>query len=80
MDTTSTAMLTYRGEYSEQDDAVHFVGAYGDPWTGVKKKCRGLMRFVGADKHVLELYVPDANGHEFKLLEIVYTRKKDAPG
>lgn len=79
MDTTSTAMMTYRGVYNKQNDAVRFVGEYGDPWTGVKKKCRGTLRFVDADKHVLELHVPDADGEEYKILEIVYTRKKDAP-
>ena len=74
LDTTSTAICTYLGAYDEKKDLVEFVGDYGDPWTGEKKRIRGVTRFMGRDKHALELYLPKEGGGEHKLLEIVYTR------
>jgi hypothetical protein len=75
LDTTSTAICTYLGVYDEKKDLVDFVGDYGDPWTGEKKRIRGVTRFMGHDKHALELYLPKEGGGEHKLLEIVYTRR-----
>jgi hypothetical protein len=79
LDTTSTAICTYLGVYDEKKDLVDFVGEYGDPWTGVKMKIRGVTRFLGEDKHALELYMPTDKGGERKLLEIVYTRAQPKP-
>ena len=76
MDTTSTAITTYLGVYDEGRKVVDFVGVYGDPWTGVKKKVRGVTRLESAEREVLELYVPKPDGGEFKMLEIVYGREK----
>jgi hypothetical protein len=74
----STAMLTNRGTYDKAEDLVNFTSQYGDPWTGTKKKCRGVTRFLGPDKHALELYVTESGGKEFKMLEIIYTRRPPA--
>ncbi|MBN2563916.1 MAG: DUF1579 domain-containing protein [Phycisphaerae bacterium] len=75
VDTTSTAIMNNLGVYDEPNNLVNFVGHYGDPWTGIKKPSRGLTRFVNKDKHVLELYTHAPDGREYKILEIVYTRK-----
>ncbi len=75
IDTMSTAMMTNMGVYDKAGDVVNFVGKYGDPWTGVKKDSRGVTRFVSAQEHVLELYTSGPAGREYKLLEIIYTRK-----
>lgn len=76
VDTTSTAILTNLGTYDKTNDVVTFTGEYKDPWTGTRKKNRGLTRFLGADKHAIELHVTEADGREFKMLEITYTRKQ----
>jgi hypothetical protein len=75
MDTTSTAILTNLGTYDKTNHLVNFDGEYKDPWTGSRKKSRGLTRFLSSDKHALELYVTESDGKEFKMLEITYTRK-----
>lgn len=79
LDTMSTAMMSHRGDYDEAVDAVNFIGHYSDPWTGRRKDSRGVTRFLGKDKHVLELYVRQDDGREFKLLEITYTRQPPEP-
>ncbi len=79
IDTMSTAMMANMGVYDKVNDVVNFTGRYGDPWTGIKKNSRGVTRFVSAKEHVLELYTAGSDGREYKLLEIVYTRKPHAP-
>jgi len=75
-DTTSTAILTNLGFFDKTNNVVNFTGEYKDPWTGTRKKSRGLVRFVGPDRQVLELHVTEASGREFLMLEITYTRKE----
>jgi transposase len=76
VDTTSTAVTTSLGTCQQEPcDLITFMGRHGDPWSGLKKPSRGNTRLISEDKHVLELYEPDKDGREFKVLEIVYTRK-----
>ncbi len=75
VDTMSTAIMTNLGTYDEPNKVVNFAGRYGNPWTGVKAKSRGVTRFVSNDRHVLELHVRAPDGREFKTLEIIYTRR-----
>lgn len=79
VDTMSTAMLHNQGTLDKSRDVVNFESVYGDPWTGLRKKCRGATRFINKDKHVLELYVTQSDGKEFKMLEITYTRRQQQP-
>ncbi|HUU84721.1 MAG TPA: DUF1579 family protein [Phycisphaerae bacterium] len=74
VDTTNTAITTSLGTCQDTCDLIRFQGRHGDPWTGVKRPSRGATRFVTADQHVLELYEPGADGKEFKILQITYTR------
>ena len=75
VDTMNTSILTNLGTYDKTNNVVNFTGEYKDPWTGTKKKERGVTRFLGKDKHALEIYVTEPDGKEFKMLEITYTRK-----
>ncbi len=74
VDTMSTAITTNLGTCQEGCKLITFSGRHGDPWTGSKRPSRGVTRFVSDEQHVLELYEPDLDGREFKILEIVYTR------
>ncbi|MFH0982215.1 MAG: DUF1579 domain-containing protein [Planctomycetota bacterium] len=78
VDTMSTAITTNTGTCQEPCDVITFVGRHGDPWSGTKKLSRGVTRFVSDNQHVLEFYEPGSDGKEFKVLEIVYTRKDGA--
>jgi hypothetical protein len=75
VDTMNTSILTNLGSYDRTNDVVNFSGQYKDPWTGLKKKERGVTRFYSKDKHALEIYVTEPDGREFKMLEITYTRQ-----
>ena len=80
VDTMSTAITTNLGTCRDSCKLIAFVGRHGDPWTGTKRPSRGVTRFVNDNQHVLELYEPDSDGKEFKILEIVYRRMEDMPG
>ncbi len=75
VDTTSTAVTTSLGVCEESCDLIRFTGRHGDPWSGKKRSSHGVTRLVSDNRHVLELYEPDNSGTEFRVLEIVYTRK-----
>ena len=74
-DTMNTAILTNLGTYDRTNNVVNFTGQYKDPWTGNRKPQRGILRFLDANRQVLELHVTEPGGQEFKMLEITYTRK-----
>ena len=78
VDSMSTAITTSLGACVEDCARIRFVGRHGDPWSGTKRDSRGMTRFVSEDEHVLELHEPGADGKEFKMLEITYTRATDA--
>jgi hypothetical protein len=75
LDTMSTAVTTYLGECRKDCRIITFEGVHGDPFTGVKRRSRGITRFVNDKKHIVELYEPDSSGKDFKVLEITYTRQ-----
>lgn len=74
VDTMNTAIMNNLGVYDTTNQLVRFVGLYKDPWTGLRKKNRGVTRFLGPDKQVLELHITEPDGTEYKMLEITYTR------
>jgi hypothetical protein len=74
VDTMNTSILTNLGDYDKAGDLVNFIGQYKDPWTGIRKKERGITRFTSKDRHRLEIHITEPDGKEFKMLEITYTR------
>ena len=78
VDTMNTAITTSQGTCQNQCATIAFTGRHGDPWTGTMKPSRGGTRFINENRHVLELFEPGPDGKEFKILEIVYTRKQPA--
>jgi len=75
VDTMSTAITTNLGTCQDACKLINFVGRHGDPWTGTMRPSRGITKLADDNRHVLELYEPDGSGKEFKILEIVYTRR-----
>ena len=75
MDTFNTSILFNLGTFDMTNQVVNFTGVYKDPWTGARKPERGVTRFLGKDKHVLEIHVTEPSQKEFKMLEITYIRQ-----
>ena len=80
LDTEGTYFVTAAGAFDEKKQAAVMYGEDQDPVVEHTQKWNFVMTFLGPDKYTLELIFKDkehAHGlPEFKMLEIVHTRKK----
>jgi hypothetical protein len=76
-DSMSTNMVTTEGTYDPLQKTLTSLGRELDPTTKKDMKMRDVLKIVSADEQVLEMYrQPKGEPKEFKLMEVVYTRKK----
>lgn len=75
IDNMTTAMMTGTGQYDAASKTITEKGICSDPVSG-DKPYRGVTKFVGNDDMTFEMFVPGADGKEFRMMEIVYKRKK----
>jgi hypothetical protein len=69
-------MMISTGDADAGGKMFTFESAMDDVMTGKSMKMREVLRIVDNNKHVYEMYTTDrASGAEFKMMEIVYTRK-----
>ncbi len=75
MDTMGTMMMHMLGTADPSGKVFTLGSTVDDAMTGKSIRVKTVTRIVGANKHVMEMYGPDPTGKEFKMMEIVYTRK-----
>jgi len=75
MDSMGTAIMMMKGTADPSGKVFTMTGTMDDVMTGKPMKLRTVTRVVDANKHVMEMFGPDPSGKEFKMMEIVYTRK-----
>jgi hypothetical protein len=78
IDSMSTGFMTSEGSYDSAKKTFTYQSEDFDPSTGKKMKGRDLLRIDSAEQQTFEMYRQelDEGTKEFKVLEIVYTRKK----
>ncbi len=77
MDNMSTGFMLVEGSADESGKVFTYTGTYNDPMTGQKNKpYRAVLHVLNDDKMTYEMHETDANGKEFKSMEITYTRRK----
>jgi hypothetical protein len=64
------------GTYDAKTKTYQFSGEDTEPFTGKKMKARDTLKLVSADEHIMEMYRQPADGKEFKMMEIRFTRMK----
>jgi hypothetical protein len=74
MDTMTTSLMTSQG--SAQGDSYQFKSSMPDPVSGKQIETTTKVMIVNKDKHVMEMWMPAPDGQQFKMMEIIYTRKK----
>lgn len=74
IDNWGTGMMTGTGELSEDGKTLTWTMNYNCPITHQPMVMREVERYTGPDSMVLEMYGPDMEGNEFKMMEITYTR------
>jgi hypothetical protein len=76
IDNFGTGISTSTGSYDKQNKTLTFTGEEDIPEMGGKTKTRDVLKIVSADEQLFEMYrTPIKVGKEFKVMEIVYTRK-----
>lgn len=73
MDNMGTGMMLGEGTYDPGKQTLTDQGYFTDPMIG-HRDYRGVLTFIDDDHYRYELYVPDKNGKEFRMMEIAYTR------
>jgi hypothetical protein len=77
LDNMGTAILTGEGDFDGKKNVLTSYGKMDEPLTGEKNKTvKYVTRILSKDKHVFEIYDLVGTPHEFKVIEIVYTRKQ----
>jgi hypothetical protein len=75
MDNFSTTVMNMTGTCDAAGTTCEFKGDVDDIMTKKKATMRSVTRFVDARTHTFEMYYPGPDGKEFKMMEMVYTRK-----
>ncbi|MEW6336286.1 MAG: DUF1579 domain-containing protein [Acidobacteriota bacterium] len=75
IDNFGTTMLNMTGASNDGGRTFVYTGEMDDVVQGKTVTFRNTARVVDADTHVMEMHGPDASGKEFKMMEIVYSRK-----
>ena len=77
IDSMSTGFMTSEGTYDAAKKTFTYLSEDIDP-TGKKMKGRDVLRIDSADQQTFEVYRQplEEGAKEFKVLEIIYTRKK----
>jgi len=76
IDNMGTGMLVSRGQYDEASKSITFNGNMVDPVTGKEKKIKEIITYIDDNTQKLEMFDIDANGKEFKNMEILSKRRK----
>jgi hypothetical protein len=75
MDNMSTGMMVSTGKGAD-GKTYTFTGTMADPMTGKDSVMDEKITVISADQHLMEMFGPGPDGKNFKMMEIVYTRKK----
>ncbi|MCH8270254.1 MAG: DUF1579 family protein [Planctomycetes bacterium] len=77
LESNRTAVQYDKGSYDAEARTFTFEGEQPGP-DGTLIATRTTMRIDAADRHTIELFVPGVDGVEFRVLEIVLTRRDDS--
>lgn len=75
-DNMGTGIMFLQGKWNDADKSVTLAGKMYDPATGKEVDVKQIYKMLDDDHHTMEMYVPGADGKEFKNMEIKFTRSK----
>lgn len=76
MDNMGTMTMFMTGTCSEDGKVFKMEAKFVDPMTGQPSYMKETCTVVDADNYRMEMFGPGPDGKEFKMMEIVYKRKK----
>jgi len=75
VDNMGTGIMYMEGKYDEKTKTINFSGTGFDPMLGKACKMRETFKIIDDSNQFMVMYTTDANGKEFKTMEIKFTRK-----
>lgn len=75
MDSMSTMTLMLTGTADRATKVLTMSGTMDDAMTGKPMAIKSMTRILDNNRHVYEMYGPDKDGKQFKMMEIAYSRK-----
>lgn len=75
VDNLGTGMMVSYGTADATGNVVTYASEYPDPMTGKMKKIKSITRFKDAKSHAFEMYDTGADGKEYMMFEVTYTKK-----
>ncbi len=76
MDNMTTAVMNTTGAASADGKSYTFTSTMDDPMTGKSTPVKETLTVTDADHQTLEMWGAGPDGKMFKMMEIVYSRKK----
>jgi len=76
MDTMTTSVMVSSGTAEPDGKSYTFTSSMDDPLTGKPSPVKEKVTVVDDDHHMLEMWGPGPDGKMFKMMEIMYSRKK----
>lgn len=76
MDNMGTGIMIMRGTYDETSKTLTLTGSMIDPVTKKDKKQKEVLTYIDDNTQKMEMYDVNANGKEFKTMEILSKRVK----
>lgn len=73
-DSMSTGMMVSEGT-CDAEGACTYVGSWNDPISKGPKETRMVLRWTSPTAQLFEMYGEGRDGHEFKMMELTYTKK-----
>ena len=76
IDNMGTGMMNMSGPWDAATKSCTLTGKYIDPANLVEKDYKEIFKVIDDNTQSLEMYGPDYDGKEMKIMEIKFTRKK----
>lgn len=76
MDTASTCIASEVGDYNKATKSFTMNSSFANPADGSQGTKRTIITIKSPDEHTMESYFPTPDGKEWKMMEIVYKRRK----
>jgi hypothetical protein len=75
VDSLTTAVLAQQGVCDADGRQLTLTGTFTDAVTGEKRTARSVYRVESDTRYVHEMHLPDADGREYRALEVVHVRR-----
>lgn len=76
IDNMGTGIMSMEGPYNEATKTVEMKGMMMDPMSGKEMAARQTLKFIDEKNQLMEMFSTQADGKEFKNMEIKFSKKE----